>query len=106
MPLSASWPGIVLGRSGSTEGQLLAVVSGLMAGGDVPISLANITAAFQAAHGREYERPATARWIGSMLRRLGIVFYKSNGAVVMGGWQNERLAMLYKRYGVESGRIQ
>jgi len=92
---------IVLERGGSTEGQLLAVISGMMAGEEVAISLANITAAFQAAYGREYERPATARWIGSVLRRLGIVFYKSNGSVVMGDWQDERLAILCKRYGIE-----
>ena len=93
--------GIVLERSGSTEGQLLAVVSGMVAGEEAPITLANITAAFQAAHDRDYERPVTARWIGLMLRRLGIVFYKSHGAVVMGDWQEERLAMLCKRYGIE-----
>ena len=92
---------IVLERSGSTEGQLLAVISGMMAGGELPVTIANITAAFQTAHGRDYERPVTARWIGSMLRRLGVVFYKSNGAVVMGDWQDERLAMLCKRYGIE-----
>ncbi len=93
--------GIVLERSGSTEGQLLVVVSGMMAGGEASITLNGITAAFQAVHGCDYERPVTVRWIGSMLRRLGIVFYKSNGAVVMGDWQDERIAMLCKRYGIE-----
>ncbi|CAK0743847.1 DUF3631 domain-containing protein [Azospirillaceae bacterium] len=94
--------GIVLERSGSTEGQLLAVVSGMMAGGEAPITLASIAAAFQVAHGRDYERPITARWIGSMLRRLGIVLYKSNGALVMAGGQDERFTLLRKRYGIES----
>jgi hypothetical protein len=92
--------GALADRSNSTEGQLLAIVSGLLSESDAPLSVAEITAAFIAAHGSDYERPIVNRWIGSWLRRLGITLYKRNGVTVLNPGQESQIAVLCGRYGV------
>lgn len=92
---------IVSERGASTEGQLLSIVARLFA--DQPgktVALSDVAAAFTTELGSEYERPITNRWIGSMLRRLGITLYKSNGVFVLLPGQEERLNALSTRYGV------
>jgi hypothetical protein len=94
--------GIVSERGTSTEGQILGIVGKLHA--DQPeanISLAQIVAAFVTEYGSEYERPITNRWIGSILRRLRITLYKSNGVFVFLPGQQERIGALCARYGIE-----
>ncbi|HLK16437.1 MAG TPA: hypothetical protein VKT78_16645, partial [Fimbriimonadaceae bacterium] len=63
-------------------------------------SLSEVTAAFVAVHGMDYERPITNRWIGGVLRRLGLSLYKSNGVFVLLPGQEQRIDALCTRYGV------
>jgi hypothetical protein len=67
-----------------------------------PVPLSEIAAAFIAQHGSDYERPITNRWIGGLLRRLGVVLYKRNGVFVVLPGQQERIDSLCTRYGIES----
>src|SRR5205807_2033813 len=90
--------GILSEREASTEGHALSVLNAFA--GRTIISLAEITAAFIKTYGGEYERPIMNRWIGSILRRLGIGLYKSNGVVVLVPGQEERIAALIERYGI------
>lgn len=92
--------GIVADRSASPEGELLSILAPLMRAPARSLSLGAITEAFAAAHGREYERPIVNRWIASLLRRLGIALYKSNGISMLVPGQEERLAALCARYGI------
>jgi hypothetical protein len=92
---------IVSERGGSTEGQILSVVAKLLV--DSPeksVALSEIAATFTAKYGSEYERLITNRWIGSVLRRLGIALYKSNGVFVLLPGQDERIDALCTRYGI------
>jgi hypothetical protein len=93
--------GIVAERGASTEGQLLTIVAKFLADGPQTVSLAEITQAFAAAHGSDYERAIVNRWVGSVLRRLGIALYKSNGVIMLLPGQDERITALCMRYGVE-----
>ena len=93
--------GLLSERSASTEGQLLAVLWRLLAeAGEKTLALSEIAATFTSEHGADYERPITNRWIGSVLRRLGILLYKSNGVFVLVPRQRERINALCVRYGV------
>jgi hypothetical protein len=92
--------GIVAERGTSPEGHLLTIVAGLVASSTSLISLAEITEHFASTYGSEYERPIVNRWIGSVLRRLGIALYKSNGVYVLLPGQDERITALCVRYGV------
>ena len=60
----------------------------------------SIGTAFVAEHAADYERPIVNRWVGSLLRRLGISLYKSNGVFVILPGQEKRIAALAVRYGV------
>lgn len=93
--------GILSERSASIEGQVVSVLARLMEEEAAP-SVSQITRFFIEAYGAEYERPITNRWIGGILRRLGIALYKSNGHVVLVPGQAERIAALMGRYGVEA----
>jgi len=92
--------GIVSERSASTEGQLVAIVAAFLSSGEQSPSLAAITDRFAKEHGSEYERPIVNRWIGSVLRRLGLSLYKSNGVFVLLPGQEQRIASLSVRYGI------
>jgi hypothetical protein len=93
--------GIVSERGASTEGQVLSVLAKLMV--EEPgqtVSLADIAGGFAVAHGSDYDRPITNRWIGTVLRRLGIALYKSNGVYVLMPGQQDRLGALCARYDI------
>lgn len=89
--------GIVAERGISSEGQILAII-GAQSSDRLP--LAAITAAFAVEYGTEYERPITNRWIGSVLRRLGLSLYKSDGVYVLAPGQRRHIEALCTRYGV------
>lgn len=90
-------------RSTSTEGQILAVLHKISTDTlDGNISVAQISSAFVAEYGSDYERSISNRWIGSILRRLGIALYKSNGVVVLVPGQEKRIAALCDRFGIVS----
>lgn len=92
---------IVSDRSASTEGQLIEVLAGLVP--ERGLALHEIADAFRAKYAQDYERPILNRWVGGLLRRLGIVLYKSNGVVTVAPGQDERIAALCKRYGIGGG---
>lgn len=92
---------VVSERGGSAEGQVLATVVKILAAEPAKkVPLSEIVAAFAAEFGGEYDRPIHNRWVSSLLRRLGIVLYKSNGVVVVMPGQSERIAALCIRYGI------
>lgn len=94
--------GIVSERAISTEGQVLAVLRTLASvPSAAPTTVAQITSKFVEDHGGDYERPIHNRRIASILRRLGISLYKSNGVVAIVPGQGERIAALYQRFGIE-----
>ncbi|MDR3500681.1 MAG: hypothetical protein P4L72_15815 [Parvibaculum sp.] len=103
---SALQSGLLSERLASSEGQVLTILHRLAAERPDPtISVAAITSAFSAAYGNEYERPISNRWIGSILRRLGIGLYKSNGVFVLVPRQEEHIGALCTRYGAISAIV-
>ena len=93
---------LVAERSGSSEGQVLSVLARLHAEPrDNALALGEIADVFRKECASEYERPITNRWIGSVLRRLGIAIYKSNGVFVVLPGQDRRIDALCHRYGIE-----
>lgn len=89
---------IVADRSDSTEGRVIAILNRLRVEGTV--SVGDVATAFMVEHGSDYERAISNRWIGSILRRLNIVLYKSNGVFVLVPGQDKRIAALAERFGV------
>lgn len=89
--------GIVAERGISSEGRILAVIG---AHSSDRLPLATITAAFSAEYGSEYDRSITSRWIGSVLRRLGLSLYKSDGIYVLAPGQRRHIEALCARYGI------
>lgn len=90
--------GTVMAERGmSSEGQVLSIIASRSAD---RLALATVTTAFAAEYGSEYERPITNRWIGSVLRRLGLSLYKSDGIYVLVPGQARRIEALCARYGV------
>jgi hypothetical protein len=96
--------GILTERADSTEGHVLSVVKRLPADRDEPLRVAEIAVAFAQAFGSEYEQPVTNRWVGKILRRLGLALYKRNGVSVLVPGQGQRLAALFARYGLDGGQ--
>jgi len=94
--------GIIEERRSSTEGQLLSVVVQLRTSSDRYASVAEVTTAFAKAYGTDYDRPIVNRWVSGILRRLGLSLYKSNGLVVLAPGQEEKIAALCGRYGIDS----
>lgn len=90
----------IAARAMSIEAELVDVLSELSnAKVDEPISIASIAACLIERYGRDYDRPITNRYVGSLLRtRLGLKTYKSHG-VYMVAIDPERLNVLCNRYG-------
>ena len=88
-------------RGDSVEGHVLAVVQAVAHDRNgAPVTISDIAEAFRAAHASEYERPISNRYVGSVLRRLGLAPYKSHGTYVLAVSGNERLLALYGRFGI------
>jgi hypothetical protein len=67
-----------------------------------PIGIAIIASRLIERYGRDYDRPITNRYLGSLLRtRLGLKTYKSHGVYVV-AIDPERLNTLRERYGAGS----
>lgn len=88
---------LVSERGMTSEGKLLEILHGRSLD---RLSLKEIVAAFAEAHGADYERPITGRYIGSVLRRLGLTLYKSDGIYVLAPGQHAVVAALCARYGI------
>jgi len=87
-------------RSATTEGQLLSVLAGLVTSISSKLPISEIARVFATEYGKEYERPIANRWIGGVLRQLGISIYKSMGVFVLIPGQETKIANLCERYGV------
>ncbi|MBV8543914.1 MAG: hypothetical protein JO093_13620 [Acidobacteria bacterium] len=89
-------------RAESVEAELLAVVRDLVARGpEQSLTVKEITTEFLARHGDEYERRATPRWIGSILRRrLGLRPSRNTGTFSLSPEEIAKLQALYARYGI------
>lgn len=94
--------GILAERGLSVEAQLLEVVKELAGrDGSIAIPIRDIASRFAGRFGGEYDRPITARWIGSIFRRrLHLVPYKSHGRYVLPIRNSTMLDTLYERYNV------
>jgi len=91
----------VADRGDTVDGHVLAIIRGLAAEADSnPVPLSAIATAFRDAYAGEYERPITNRYVGSVVRRLGLQPFKSHGTYALAVSGNERLAALYQRFGV------
>jgi hypothetical protein len=90
-------------RAMSVEAELVDVLAELSVsqiGG--PIGIAIIASRLIERYGRDYDRPITNRYLGSLLRtRLGLKTYKSHGVYVV-AIDPERLNTLRERYGAGS----
>ena len=90
-------------RSASPEGQLLEVILSIEDGGTAYLAVSEITEAFIARFGKEYERPITPRYVGHLLRnRLRLATYKRHGNYVIPAGQSAHLRVLAERYGIET----
>lgn len=88
-------------RGDTVEGHVLSILRALTPDMHAaPVAVSDIAAAFRTAHASEYERPISNRYIGSVLRRLGLSPYKSHGTYVLAITSNERLQALYRRFGI------
>jgi hypothetical protein len=89
-------------RAESVEAELLAVVRDLVARGpEQSLTVKEITTEFLVRHGDEYERRATPRWIGSILRRrLGLRPTRNTGVFALSPEEIAKLQLLYSRYGI------
>ena len=84
-------------RGLTPEGQVLEILHRLNTD---RLPLKAIVAAFIAEYAADYQRPVTSRYIGSLLRRLGLNLYKSQGIFVLAPGQANAVAALCARYGV------
>jgi hypothetical protein len=91
-------------RSTTIEADLLDIVMALRAAQEErPVALADITACFIERCGREFDRPVTNRYVGSLLRgKLGLATFKSHGVYVL-AYDAIRIANLAARYGLMEG---
>ena len=89
-------------RSASSEGGVLEILVELLADNLHPtIAVSEITGAFIARYGEDYERPVTNRFIGGILRkRLRLLTYKSNGVYVLPASEKDKVAQLCVRFGI------
>ena len=89
-------------RSASAEAGVLEILAELLEQSErsnVPIS--EVTTAFVARFGQEYDRPITNRFVGGILRkRLRLLTYKSHGVYVIPATEKPKVNQLCIRYGV------
>lgn len=89
-------------RGDGAEAQILTVIRDLVAKGPGErLSVQDVTNEFMNRFGDQYERRATPRWIGSVMRRrLGLRPGRSTGVFTLGPEEIPKLQQLYSRYGV------
>jgi len=69
--------------------------------GNTAVAIKDITELFITRYGKDYQRPLTAKLIGSLLRRrLNIQAHKSGGVFVIPIEEQSRLNWLYQKYGI------
>lgn len=88
-------------RGDTVEGNVLAAVVALAnEASGAPLAIAAIADAVRTRFGAEYERPISNRYVGSVLRRLGLAPYKSHGTYMLSIQSNDRLRALCRRFGI------
>jgi len=92
-------------RSSSMEAGVLQALQELCARStDVPVPIAEIATTFAAQRGSEFDRPITARLVGSIVRtRLRLATYKRHGVYVVPASERPKVIELCLRYGVGGG---
>ncbi|MCU1295179.1 MAG: hypothetical protein JWP08_4029 [Bryobacterales bacterium] len=84
-------------RSASLDSQLVEIIRGRKSEG-IQLGVKDIAQTFSEKYGSDYQRPITAKWIGTQLRkRLSLVPVKSNGVFVLSG-NDPKLRALFERY--------
>jgi hypothetical protein len=94
---------IVAERASAIEGHVLEILWELVVGSTKPVvPISHVTAGLVERYGSQYERPITNRWIGSIVRKkLNLQTYKSDGVYVIPKVQQQKIALLCTRYGVD-----
>jgi hypothetical protein len=91
-------------RAMAIEAEVLAILYELWQE-KLPLTVIEITRRFAQRHGAEYEYAVTPRWIGSILRRkLMLNSQKRGGTFVIPASEYPKLARLFEKYSVPSGR--
>jgi len=91
-------------RGASVEADLLTILRE-MCDEEVPLVVRDITARLSERFGGDFERPISARWVGTQLRkRLSLAPVKSHGSFTIPASQLSRLETLFERFGV-TGRV-
>jgi hypothetical protein len=89
-------------RSASVEADLLSILAEMRAENE-PLHVGEIARRFAERFGAGYERPVSARWIGSQLRkRLSLVAVKSHSSFFIPDSAYPKLDRLFERYGLAS----
>lgn len=90
-------------RGDTIEGHILSVVRRLASSPNIKsLTVSAISTMLRDRHASEFERPITNRYVGSVLRRLGLTPFKSHGTYALAVDRNERLLALYHRFGIEA----
>lgn len=91
-------------RGLSIEAHLVeAVLACKEASPEQAVPLRDVVTTLNARYGREYDRPLTSRYVGSVLRsKLCLNAYKSHGVFVIPVMELEKVGVLAARYGVTS----
>ncbi|MEN3977195.1 hypothetical protein [Emcibacter sp. SYSU 3D8] len=89
-------------RGLSIEAHLVeAVLACMEAAPDQPLPLKDIVSTVNARYGREYDRPLTSRYVGSVLRsKLCLYAYKSHGVFIIPIKELQKVQVLAARYGI------
>jgi CHC2 zinc finger len=95
---------LVADRGFEVEAQVLEILRELteMPQGEGGISLKTITSYFVERHQEEYERKITSRWVGGLLKKLGLKTEKVLRNYVIPPSELSKLARLYEKYGIEA----
>ncbi len=92
---------LIADRGLEVEAQLLEVIRGLIAKGEV-LSIKAITSGFTEAYGGDYDRKPSTKWIGGVVRRkLRLRPQKSHGVFTVSSGELPKLRRLFERYGIE-----
>jgi hypothetical protein len=85
-------------RTYDAERRVLSAVKGVMAKAATPLTISAITEEFGSTWGDEYGGAVAHRWIGTVLRRLGLSPEKSNGTYKVPLTDLGRLRELFEQY--------
>jgi hypothetical protein len=93
---------LVADRGLLIEAQVLEILAELISRSERPVMpVSEIATGLIERYGREYERPITNRWVGSILRkRLNIRTYKSHGVYVVPMNERSKIELLCARFGI------